>query len=278
MGTFSGATCTFNSLIIVDEWAPIIISTKDNPKQNTEITTLTFATSCTLSYIPNEVFTIFPNINIFQGSGTKLERLHSDFFINATNVVTLYLYSNKISKVEARTFIHMPKMNQIQLYSNTIKEIDYDAFQGLPIMTILYLHANQIRSLSSDVFVPLTKITNLYLSSNACINKDFTNLNGVLTTVVTEIEINTKCGEKNAAIRSARDQQKFQKELKNNMIGKIEKLERSAQATIGGLQKKVERMESKFEKKFETMEKQIDALVILTEKIASKLFAVTPRP
>ena len=264
MCTFDGAACTFSSHTLIDEWTPLLISTKHNTKKNTEITTLTFATTCTLSYIPNYVFTVFPNLDTCDAQNTKLERVHSDFFINASNLVTLNLKFNTITKVDARTFIHMPKLTTLNLYTNKIKEVEIGAFEGLPELTILYMSVNQIRALSSEVFTPLKKITTLYLNSNACMNKDFTSLGGVLTTVITEIEINTKCGERALAIQNAKEQQKFQKELKDNMISKIVNLERSAHATIGGLQKKVERMESKFEK----MEKKFDALMILMEKIA----------
>ena len=140
--------------------------------------------------IPNPVTTLSPLVRLRKLSLTRCEltdlsffsrtplyelthiiiynlitRIQPGIFSGYTNLVHLYLYSNRLVQVECGSFTGLNNLKLLHLNSNPIQNICLTAFKGLESLNRLYLQSTSLTSLSSRMFEYLPSLKYIHLSS-----------------------------------------------------------------------------------------------------------------
>lgn len=148
-------------------------------------------------FIPQEIFTTFPNIDdmeVYESnlqsinvSGTNrlkqlyltrnnISRIEGRTFENLVNLTTLVLIRNGIFELDEEAFVGLQNLNRLSLIGNNISTLSSQVFNNLSLLRILDLEANQLTRIESEAFVGLTNLRNLYLEWNRieAISPEFT--------------------------------------------------------------------------------------------------------
>ena len=124
---------------------------------------LEFITS-NLSYIPEQVFKKFPNLEYLNANNVGLKSFRA--LTNAVDLKVVLANNNQLSKLNANVFCVATNLGRLSLRKNQIQEIDVNAFNSLRNLKELYLSDNQLSSLHMNTFSPLISLEILALSGN----------------------------------------------------------------------------------------------------------------
>ena len=268
---FQNYFCHFKVLILQNVFSPFTLGTRKNLKSNSEITGVSFDPSCILTFIPNSIFKIFPNLKSLTVSSTQLSFLDPSFFKNANELEEFQCSGNKITKLDAGTFAAAPKLEYIDLHLNQIQDLDHEAFKGLIELKSLDLQTNGINSLAFAVFRPLKKLNKLSLDQNTCTSKNFDNLNGDLTSVEKELEKDSRCSLNDYMTNIRKTQISNQKAIENlRDNANIIKIEMNGN-NDDKLEERLKRLEENFQDHEQEMKLRIFSLERTLEKLESLL-------
>lgn len=152
-----------------------------------------------LTFVPFEVFSIFPNVKTFNASennsnlmdlkskdlrgATKLEELYldnnkivmlvADNFFEAQNLRHLGLSNNRVTYIEDHAFNQMTSLKTLHLHNNLLETITSKAFSGADNLEVLTLQDNNVKMIQSGAFLGKSQLYQLNLQHNECISNEF---------------------------------------------------------------------------------------------------------
>lgn len=120
-----------------------------------------------VSYVPNVIFTKFPNLQRLTMNTVGLETIPAGAFEGATH---LYLFSamfNQLTHLVDGAFRGLENITEIDLGFNNISVVEENAFEGLANLEILDFNENLLTSETLiGRFTPLVNLRSLYLGGN----------------------------------------------------------------------------------------------------------------
>lgn len=120
--------------------------------------------SSNISYIPEQMFKKFSNVEYLNVNGVGLKTILPFTFISDLKV--LLANNNQITKLDGNVFCISSDLETLSFRKNLIQEIDVHAFQNLGNLRELYLSDNQLSSLHMNTFAPLMSLEIISLSGN----------------------------------------------------------------------------------------------------------------
>lgn len=117
-----------------------------------------------ISYIPEQVFKKFPNLEYLNVNGVGLKSFHP--LANASDLKVILANNNQISRLDANVFSVSTDMETLSLRKNNIQEVDVNAFHNLGNLRELFLSDNKLSGLHMNTFAPLISLEVLSLSGN----------------------------------------------------------------------------------------------------------------
>lgn len=91
---------------------------------------MTEASNLIVISIPSDIFTSFPNVEIFV-LWQNIATISKEDFAGAQNLKKLYLSNNQLETLTSRIFSLAPNLTLINLFNKNIHTIDEYAFDGL---------------------------------------------------------------------------------------------------------------------------------------------------
>ncbi|XP_058123162.1 carboxypeptidase N subunit 2-like [Anopheles coustani] len=119
-----------------------------------------------LTEIPRTLFSVFPEMQSVDLTGTGVENINKFTFENAKQLQTIYLRENKLTTLNNFIFKGCDRLLWLDLSRNQLSELKEKAFYEIPALATLDLSWNQLEKLPQDVFSTLAKLTSLDLSHN----------------------------------------------------------------------------------------------------------------
>ena len=160
--------CEIKNANLIDENENVTTTTTNHlpNKTNADVQVVAYYdNSNNISFIPNSIFTTFPNIDYFSfRPGNNLKVLKPHFFKNAKKMTILHIWGNKIRKLEAKLFVEAKNLQRIYLERNEISSIDLSTFYGLNQLQYINLQINKIKFLHPKTFINLNSLSVLFLS------------------------------------------------------------------------------------------------------------------
>lgn len=127
----------------------------------------------TISDIPPNLFTYFPNMVKFHVVNSKLEHINPEIFSNNDKLETIHFESNLLTEIVDYTFQEAYHLNRLYFNDNKIKTVGMRAFSNLDELKLLHLYNNEIESLHVDIFKNNPFLDTLLLGNNLIRNIDF---------------------------------------------------------------------------------------------------------
>ncbi|KFB50511.1 AGAP007045-PA-like protein [Anopheles sinensis] len=119
-----------------------------------------------LTEIPRSLFTVFPEMQSIDLTGTGIENINKFTFENAKQLQTLYLRENKLTTLNNFIFKGCDRLLWLDLSRNRLRELKEKAFYEIPTVATLDLSWNLLEKLPEDVFSTMEKLSSLDLSHN----------------------------------------------------------------------------------------------------------------
>lgn len=171
-------SCDIIETELFNENDTITTNTANNRKSNDDVTMLFYKEYNDVKFIPNEIFTTFPNLEYFWiAEDQHFATLKANYLKNAHSLKVFHVTHNEITKLSAHIFAEAANLKYINLCSNKIETIHKSAFVGLPKLKGVLLDDNRIRILYPSTFSHLKNLYVLELRENICVNKLFENAN-----------------------------------------------------------------------------------------------------
>lgn len=122
--------------------------------------------SLNVEYVPNQMFTTFPNLRGLSMNATNLTELLPEDFAGAMNLISLTLDHNKWKIIRSDVFSPLTEMERSSLRSAAVEQIDLKFEYPLHKLTLLQLHGNEISEIEDYSFYGLNRLENLCLIGN----------------------------------------------------------------------------------------------------------------
>lgn len=123
--------------------------------------------NCQFSEMPKiNFFEKFSSLHTFIMSNVDLQKISSNTFRKATNIVNLSLAQNRLEEIPPVAFVNAQKLQNLNFSNNSIERIDLLAFLGLNELVSLNLPHNNLTRLDEQVFKDLTNLKHLNFSYN----------------------------------------------------------------------------------------------------------------
>lgn len=135
------------------------VSHKDNVKN------FQWLQKSNLKHIPAVIFETFPSLKLLDLL-TDIEELRESDFANAKKLEYLYLMRNHIQRVPSNVFKHASNILTITLNVNSITDVQDFAFKGLNKLYEVTLDFNYISSLKKNTFAGAPKLITISLKNN----------------------------------------------------------------------------------------------------------------
>jgi len=161
-----GYVCEIRNVELI-EGSDVTIGHADHEegKTDADVKMVSFIKS-SVGFLPNQVFTIFPNVEILDLLEVNLLKWNRDFLKNAKNLKRIWLAKNEIEELGDNSFMGASALENLILRDNKITKISEKAFNGLVQLKSLELQNNLMTSLNMNVFSSLKKLKELNLSYN----------------------------------------------------------------------------------------------------------------
>uniref|UniRef100_A0AAG5D330 Leucine rich immune protein (TM) n=1 Tax=Anopheles atroparvus TaxID=41427 RepID=A0AAG5D330_ANOAO len=119
-----------------------------------------------LTEIPRSLFTVFPEMQSIDMSGTGIENINKFTFENAKQLQNLFLRENLLTTLNNFIFKGCDRLAWLDLSHNRLRELKEKAFYDIPTVHTLDLSYNQLATLPRGVFSTMEKLSAVYLSHN----------------------------------------------------------------------------------------------------------------
>lgn len=151
------------------------IDTSSNKDPNSDVQAVRIEKIQT-TFLPNEFYKTFKNLEYLDVLDTNLEEFHPSFFTGARKLKYFWITKSEVRELGADIFTNAGNLEYINLSFNRICFIYKNAFTGLSKLIGLNLENNQVKMIHSKTFSALPSLRSLDLSDiekTACINKEF---------------------------------------------------------------------------------------------------------
>lgn len=163
----------FNTTLSVDP-KEVTTNTKSHNNSNGEVYLFNYVEGNQLEFIPNSIFTTFPNLQVFLISkNASLDNLKPDYLLNAKKLTALEISGNPITELNGYIFEEAPRLKIINLHDNLIESIHWLTFKGLCNLLVVNLQGNRISRLVPTTFSNLLSIEIVKMEKNLCLNETF---------------------------------------------------------------------------------------------------------
>ena len=164
---FYGYTCVLDEIKLISRTDNLLIDTTSNEKSNEEVESVIIRNSH-LSFVPNQLFNIFPNVKRFYANenNLNLKELQPSDFKGAQNLKGLYLDNNEINTLPDSIFQEAPNLINLLLSKNPIKIIEDFAFYGLENLIVLELSDILVEVVTKNTFGGLKELKFLFLENH----------------------------------------------------------------------------------------------------------------
>ncbi len=124
-----------------------------------------------MSFIPNQIFQIFPNLIILKSLSSKKQRyslksLKQEHIKGGDKLEILSIQFANFSRINESVLSELPSLRLLDLSSNLIQEIDDKAFAGNPKLTMINLSGNLIEQIPEKLFEGFGELQEIYLCQN----------------------------------------------------------------------------------------------------------------
>lgn len=179
--------CRFVQAQLLNEDERLTTETSSNTKKNSDVDAVVYFDSRT-KYIPNSLFTVFPNLEYIVVTSCHLEKIRPHYFKNAMMLKTIWISKNNIKDLIAHSFVEAPYIEYINLPDNKIESIHKMSFSGLHHLKGIYLQNNRISNLHPETFSHLGSLETLHmLDGTNCLKRKFTKVNMDLLEIENQI-------------------------------------------------------------------------------------------
>ena len=139
-----GYSCVVLGASIINENADVSFAgTHTNNRNNSDVVLTRFQSS-TVNFVPNSIFSTFPNVEILDLEFCRVAAITQETFVGADNLRAIYFFFNDIQELPANVFSHAPNLYHVDLFLNRITDIHPEAFNGLENLAILDLTLNYL--------------------------------------------------------------------------------------------------------------------------------------
>ena len=164
--------CYLYGIDIFNENETVTTNTEGNPKSNEDIEVV-YYNSGNLKFIPNSLFTTFPNLRRLSAAFTNTEVIKPQQLKNASKLKVFIVHMNDVTKLTSDLFVEAPNLEHINFSENKITSVHRYAFRGLSKLQGVYLEKNMISNIHPETFSHLVNLNILILVDNACINDEY---------------------------------------------------------------------------------------------------------
>jgi Leucine-rich repeat (LRR) protein len=135
-----------------------------------EMEKFTFSTK--MSYVPTQVYTIFPKIISITFEACGFKEWKPEYLAGATNVKRLYIWSNEIRHFDDAAFVEAPQLEYLWIYDHNLKTINPNMFEGSSQLKSLDFRGNDFSAnLPLGVFDRVAETLEYLSLSNAQLTK-----------------------------------------------------------------------------------------------------------
>lgn len=159
-------TCLLSEFVLTAGDTLIINANQEGALTNADVTQVMIY-AANVSFVPNQVFSTFPNLEALYMNSVQLETINEDSFNDAVNLRIFSGYFNSIRSIGATLCRDLNNIFELDFGFNSISEVHANAFVGCERLEVLDLNENSLTSASLvGRFAPLTNLRSLYLSGN----------------------------------------------------------------------------------------------------------------
>ncbi|CRK88843.1 CLUMA_CG002679, isoform A [Clunio marinus] len=159
--------CEIRKVELIDVADEFIVEHDDHQKDksDSDVKMVSFIDS-TINVVPNQIFSIFPNLDILDLVNTRIKKWNRDNLKSAKHLRRIWLAYNQIEELFDNSFIGATGLENLLLDNNKISKIGDKTFNGLSQVKSLEFQNNFIKTLSEKLLAPLKKLKELNLSEN----------------------------------------------------------------------------------------------------------------
>lgn len=160
-------SCVINSVTIPDdEYLEISFVGQHLEGRSNADVELVQITSSNIPFVMSQLFTTFPNLQIFEQT-TNLTRIQPNAFANASSLIHYRTFGNlHLRTIQANAFAGASRLQVLFIMGGGVQIIDENAFNGLSQVEDISLVDNEIKELPINVFRPLKSVTFIRLGIN----------------------------------------------------------------------------------------------------------------
>jgi hypothetical protein len=159
----------------------------------------------TVSYLPHQILTYFPNMVNLAIWDSKLDLSDINLFQKFTHLKKLSLSSNQIETLDEKSLSLLENLELIGLQNNKIELLNGDIFANNKKLTYIGFKNNKIYMIDPTIFDPLNHLEVVDFRNNICVDENFFITNGQLNTMQSSLR---KCFENFYLTRFIADSQK----------------------------------------------------------------------
>lgn len=161
-----GYTCYLSGINLAPEDTLNIIANHEGEFTDDDVVDVYFYAS-NVSYVPNVVFTKFPNTQILNMNTIGLQNIPAGAFAGANHLERFSAMFNDLSSIGEGAFRGLDNIHEIDLGFNEITDIHLNGFDGLQNLQIIDFNENPLTTETLiGRFVHLTSLRSLYLGGN----------------------------------------------------------------------------------------------------------------
>lgn len=146
----------------------------------------------TVSYLPHQILTYFPNMVNLAIWDSKLDLSDGNLFQRFTHLKKLSLSRNLIETLDEKSLSLLENLELIGLQNNKIELLKGDIFANNKKLTYIGFKNNKIYMIDPTIFDPLTHLEVVDFRNNICIDENFFITNGQLNAMRSSLR---KCFE-----------------------------------------------------------------------------------
>lgn len=155
---------------------------------NSSSVTKIWIQGCEFPVIEDSTFAEVINLEFLCLPSNKIETFDETALQGATKLKGLYLKENSIRYLPEQIFRDLPNLEELDVASNLLETVIFD-LDICVNLKILILKNNRISAIDPIFLYKKDNLENLYVESNNCINQNFINIKGKLSTVRLEFEV-----------------------------------------------------------------------------------------
>lgn len=108
-----------------------------------------------MTFVPNVIFKIFPNVKTLFLEQTNLTNWKRDYLEGARKLKSLRIWSSFIAEFDSEAFAEVPQLNSLSIWMSDMRTINGSMFKHFKNLTELDLRHNIFTSFTGNAFDPI---------------------------------------------------------------------------------------------------------------------------